>query len=79
MRKLEPGTKIIRHGFDRYTAHTTQEMTVVQSGKKKMLSAVDWYRGTTTLQPIRKESERMCYTKGEGGCTSKSWRTTSNT
>lgn len=65
VRKLEPGTKIIRHGFDRYTAHTTQEMTVVQSGKKKMLSAVDWYRGTTTLQPIRKESERMCYTKGE--------------
>ncbi len=35
VRKLEPGTKIIRHGFDRQTAHTTLEMTVVQSGKKR--------------------------------------------
>ena len=63
VRKLEPGAKVIRHSFDRWGAHQTLEMTVVQSGKKKMLSAVDWYRGTTTLQPIRKESERMCYTR----------------
>ena len=65
VRKLEPGTKVIRHSFDRWSAHQTMEMTVVQSGKKKMLSARDWYRGTTTLVPIRKETERMCYTKGE--------------
>lgn len=65
VRKLEPGTKIIRHNFDRQGVHQTLEMTVVQSGKKKMLSARDWYRGTTTLVPIRKETERMCYTKGE--------------
>ena len=63
VRKLEPGAKVIRHNFDRQGVHQTLEMTVVQSGKKKMLSAVDWYRGTTTLQPIRKETERMCYTR----------------
>lgn len=63
VRKLEPGAKVIRHNFDRQGVHQTLEMTVVQSGKKKMLSVVDWYRGTTTLQPIRKESERMCYTR----------------
>lgn len=45
VRKLEPGAKVIRHSFDRWSAHQTMEMTVVQSGKKKMLSARDWYRG----------------------------------
>ena len=65
VRKLEPGSKVIRHSFDRWSAHQTLELTVVQSGKKKILRAFWPWRGTSETYPIRKESERMCYTRGE--------------
>lgn len=65
VRKLEPGAKVIRHSFDRWSAHQTLEMTVAQSGKKKMLRAFWPWKGTSELYAIKRETDRMCYTKGE--------------
>ena len=62
VKKLQPGTKVIYHHFDRYGAHTTMEMTVMQSGKKKILVCRDWH-GYLYEKPIKKETDRFCYTE----------------
>ena len=63
VRKLPAGTKVIRHSFDRYGNHVTLEMTVVQSGKKKVLTATDYYGGSRIEKAITAETDRMCYTE----------------
>ena len=62
VRKLAPGTAVIRHSFDRYGAHQTCEMTVAQSGKKKVLITSSYYGGRVVRQ-IAKETDRVCYTE----------------
>lgn len=63
VRKLPAGTKIIRHSFDRYGAHQTCEMTVT-IGTGKYLTAVG-YDGLSVKRPIKKETDRLCYTTVE--------------
>lgn len=60
VRKLPAGSKILRHSFDRYGAHQVCEMTVTV-GTSKHLAAVG-YDGLSIKIPIRKETDRMCYT-----------------
>lgn len=62
VKKLPVGSRVILHSFDRYGAHRVLEMTVVQSGKKKVLSANDYY-GNRIEKPIRTETDRFCYTE----------------
>ena len=62
VKKLPIGSRVILHSFDRYGAHQVLEMTVVQSGKKKVLSANDFYIGRIE-KPIRTETDRFCYTE----------------
>ncbi len=62
VRKLAPGTHIIRHSFDRYGAHQTRECSVVQSGRSKALAYTDTDFLTKTMK-IAKETDRMCYTE----------------
>lgn len=62
VKKLPAGTKVILHSFDRYSAHQTQELTVTQCGKKKILTAHDW-SGTKIEKPIRTATDRFCYTE----------------
>jgi hypothetical protein len=38
------------------------ELTVVQSGKKKILTMSDYY-GNRIEKPITKETERVCYSE----------------
>ena len=63
VKKLPVGTAVTLHSFDRSGNHVTLNMDVVQSGKKKVLVAYDWYRGTKIEKPIRKETDRFCYTE----------------
>lgn len=63
VRKLEPGKRIKLHKFDRRGIHEVLPMTVVREGKKKALSAFDYYTGDRIHKPIRKETERFCYTE----------------
>lgn len=62
VRKLPLGTHIIRHHFDRYGNHVWAEMAVVKSGTKTMLKNVS-YMDYIELTPIKKESNRICYTE----------------
>lgn len=62
VRKLPEGSKVIVHRFDRHGSHCMKEMTVVQSYKKKMLMSRDYY-GNKLEVPIRKETDRFCYTE----------------
>ena len=61
VRKLPAGTVIQRHHFDRYGAHVWEPMTVVQSGKKKMLMSRDW-RQVGVTKPITTRANQ-CYTE----------------
>lgn len=62
VRKLPAGTRVIRHSFDRYGDHVEMELTVVQSGKKKILTMSDYY-GNRIEKPITKETDRVCYSE----------------
>ncbi len=62
VRKLKPGTHIIKHSFDRYGSHQTLEMCVVQAGRSRMLSYTD-VDGMTAVRKVAKETDRMCYTE----------------
>lgn len=62
VRRLPVGTKVVLHSFDRYRSHCTLTMTVVQSGKKRVLVANDLYHGRIEKQ-IKKETDRFCYTE----------------
>lgn len=62
VRKLPEGSKVIVHSFDRSGIHRMKEMTVVQSYKKKILMSRDYY-GDKREMPIRKETDRFCYTE----------------
>ena len=62
VRKLPAGTPVMLHSFDRYGAHGELKMTVVQSGRKKILAAHDYY-GNRIEKQIRKETDRFCYTE----------------
>ena len=64
VRKLPEGSKVIVHRFDRQGCHCTEEMTVVQSYKKKILMSRDYY-GIKHEISIRKETDRFCYTEVE--------------
>lgn len=64
VRKLPEGSKVIMHKFDRHGSHCMKEMTVVQSYRKKILRSVDYY-GNKHYIPIRKETDRFCYTEAE--------------
>jgi hypothetical protein len=62
VRKLPPGASVVLHSFDRWGSHQTLNLTVVQSGKKKILISRDWY-GERIEKPIKKETDRFCYTE----------------
>lgn len=62
VKKLPNGSGVELHSFDRRGEHHYLVMTVTQSGKKKILHARDWY-GVGIERPIRKETDRMCYTE----------------
>lgn len=62
VRKLPAGSSVIRHSFDRYGNHVELTLTVVQSGKKKILTANDFYLGRIE-KPISKETDRVCYSE----------------
>lgn len=62
VKKLPVGTRVVLHNFDRYGSHQTLELTVTQSGKKKILTAHDFY-GTRIEKQIRTETDRFCYTE----------------
>ena len=62
VRKLPEGSKVIVHHFDRLGYHCTEETTVVQPYRKKILRSVDYY-GNKHYIPIRKETDRFCYTE----------------
>lgn len=62
VRKLTPGSVVRMHSLDRYGAHQYLDMTVVQSGKKKVLVATSFY-GDRVERPIRTATDRMCYTE----------------
>lgn len=63
VRRMEPGTKVRRHTFDRYGVHQWMDMTV-WIGTGKFLRAVD-YNGDSIIRIIKKESDRLCYTIAE--------------
>lgn len=66
VRKLPAGSKVEIHSFDRYGAHQVLEMTVIQSGKKKVLGAYNFYTGNRILKPIvGLDGIRKCYTEAE--------------
>ena len=62
VKKLPVGSKVVVHSFDRYSSHVTLTMTVVQSGRKKILKTNDFYLGTIE-KPIRQTTDRMTYTE----------------
>lgn len=62
VKKLPVGTRVVLHNFDRYGSHQTLELTVTQSGKKKILTAYDFY-GTRIDKSIKTETDRFCYTE----------------
>jgi hypothetical protein len=62
VKKLLVGTTVVLHSFDRYGNHNKLNLTVTQSGKKKILTAHDFY-GTRIEKPIRTETDRFCYTE----------------
>ena len=63
VRRLEAGTKVIRHSFDGYGRHCTLEATVAQDGTSKILKARNYYTGDMHTYRIVKESDRLCYTE----------------
>ena len=65
VRNLPPGSRGVLHSFDRRGSHQAMEMTVVQSGRKKVLLSSDWY-GMKVEKKIRKETDRFCYTEAGG-------------
>lgn len=62
VKKLPVGTRVVLHNFDRYGNHNMLDLTVTQSGKKKILTARDFY-GNRIEKPIRTETDRFCYTE----------------
>lgn len=62
VKKLPVGTRVVLHSFDRYGNHNMLDLVVTQSGKKKILTAHDYY-GTRIEKPIRTETDRFCYTE----------------
>lgn len=61
VRKLPAGSKVRVHSFDRYGTHQALDMTVAV-GTNKYLAALDW-KGNFIQRPIKKETDRMCYTE----------------
>ena len=62
VRQLPEGSKVIIHSFDRRGTHQTLEATV-KIGTGKYLSYYDAY-GLPERKPIKKETDRLCYTEG---------------
>ena len=62
VKALAPGSRVRVHTFDRSGVHTITPMTVVQSGKKKILTRMG-YKGYLIEKPIKEETERFCYTE----------------
>ena len=63
VRKLPEGTTVRLHSFDRHGEHVYRDMTIVRSGKKKILSSWDYWDGGRTTKDIKKETDRFCYTE----------------
>ena len=61
VRKLPIGAKVELHNFSRRGEHQWMEMTIVQSGNKKMLVAWSVW-GDKILKPIVTK-DRQCYTE----------------
>jgi hypothetical protein len=62
VRKLPAGTVVIRHSFDRYGTHQWRKCVIIGAGKTRELT----YAGADGLlykMPVRKETDRMCYTE----------------
>ena len=64
VRKLPAGSSVMLHRFNKFGEHSWMDMTVVQSGRKKILVSHDAY-GERIEKPIRKETDRFCYTEGK--------------
>ena len=62
VRKLPEGTKVRVHSFSRRGEYQTLDMTVT-IGTNKYLRAVNMYTGDIIEKPIKKETDRLCYTE----------------
>ena len=62
VKALAPGSRVRVHTFDRSGVHIITPMTVVRSGKKKILTRMG-YKGYLIEKPIKEETERFCYTE----------------
>lgn len=63
VKKLPAGTRVKVHKFDRHGIHNSMIMTVVKSGRKKILVNRDVWNKPE--MPIREETQRFCYTEVE--------------
>lgn len=61
VRKLSEGTKVRVHSFSRYGEHQWLDM-IVTIGTNKYLRAFDDFSCEPIKRPIKKETDRLCYT-----------------
>ena len=62
VRRLPAGTVVVKHSFDRSGTHQWLKCFVIGTGKTRELT----YAGADGLlnkMPVRKETDRMCYTE----------------
>lgn len=62
VKALAPGSRVRVHHFDSDGVYNITPMTVVQFGKKKILTRMR-YKGYLIEKPIKEETERFCYTE----------------
>ncbi len=63
VRALPVGTRVVLHGQDRFGTPTQLQCTVIQSGKRKVLSYLD--ESFLTATRAIKDYPNKCYTEGE--------------
>lgn len=62
VKKMEPGQQIWMHQmYGREGEHMFAQMTIIQSGKKKVLKGRDW-KGNSVFKDI-KSGDRIAYTE----------------
>lgn len=65
VRKLPPGTEVVRHNFDTRGRHQTVTGVVTTRGRAVCLARHDIHLGIVEYN-IRPESDRLCYTLPKG-------------
>ena len=62
VRRLPAGTVVVKHSFDRSGTHQWLKCLVIGTGKTRELIYVG-ADGLLSKMPVRKETDRMCYTE----------------